>query len=83
MRILNKLHVYTGDFATLGYNGDLKNPNGDEVIPTPPVIPHDPESTEGTENIKMNNERTKLFINGQIILVIDGKTFDFTGKRIE
>ena len=77
------LHVYIGDFATLGYQGDLKNPNGDEVIPTPPVIPHDPESTEGTENIKVKNERTKLFLNGQIILVIDGKTFDFTGKRIE
>jgi hypothetical protein len=76
------LHVYIGDFATLGYTGELKG-GGDEVIPTPPVIPHNPEEPEGTENVNVKDEKTKVWMDGRLILFIDGKTFDFTGKRIE
>ena len=78
------LHVYTGDFATLGYEGELKG-GGDEVIPTPPIIPHNPEDPdEGVEQIPDKKARgRKVLYNGRFVLVVEGKTFDFTGKRIE
>ena len=39
------LHVYIGDFATTGYTGELNPDSGNEITPTPPIIPFDPEST--------------------------------------
>ena len=42
------LHVYVGDFATTGYTGELNPDSGNEITPTPPIIPFDPESTNVT-----------------------------------
>lgn len=45
------LHVYIGDFATTGYTGELNPDSGNEITPTPPIIPYDPESiATGIEN---------------------------------
>ena len=78
------IHVYTGDFATLGYDGELKG-GGDEVIPTPPIIPGDPESpaTELPSPVLLSKPGVKLFRDGRLILTIDNQTYDISGKRIE
>lgn len=78
------IHVYTGDFATLGYEGELKG-GGDEVIPTPPIIPGDPESpaTELPSLTLPSKPGVKLFRDGRLILTIDNQTYDISGKRIE
>lgn len=77
------IHVYIGDFATLGYDGELKG-GGDEVIPTPPVIPLNPEDpSKGIESPKSKVESRKTISDGQLILIIGDQTYDISGKRIE
>ena len=77
------IHVYIGDFATLGYDGELKG-GGDEVIPTPPVIPLNPEDpSKGIDSPKSKVESRKTISDGQLILIIGDQTFDISGKRIE
>ena len=78
------IHVYTGDFATLGYEGELKG-GGNEVIPTPPIIPGDPESpaTDVPSLVLPEGTGVKLFLDGRLVLIIDNKTYDISGKRIE
>jgi len=67
------LHVYTGDFATKGYEGELKG-GGDEVIPTPPIVPGNPEAPNAHEGIGQtipNNEHcapVKYIQNGQLYI---------------
>ena len=78
------IHVYIGDFATLGYDGELKG-GGDEVIPTPPVIPHNPEDpNKDIDSVSAKSGGSSKHIrNGQLILIIGDQTFDISGKRIE
>ena len=83
------LHVYTGAFATVGYPGELTE-GGDEVIPTPPIIPSNPEAsiTTGTGNTATSPlagpERVRVVLeNGQLLFVKDGHTYDILGKRIK
>ena len=79
------LHVYEGDFATLGYEGELKG-GGDEVIPTPPVIPSNPEQSQGIEDIPSSDKqspiRRMVLLNGQPVILKDGKIYTLRGEEI-
>ena len=79
------VHVYTGAFATIGYPGELEE-GGKEIIPTPPIIPTDPEShiPTGVDNEPSDQvPNTKVILNGQIYLMYEGRMYDVQGKRIE
>ena len=79
------VHVYTGAFATIGYPGELEE-GGKEIIPTPPIIPNDPEShiPTGVGNEPSDQvPNTKVILNGQIYLMYEGRMYDVQGKRIE
>ena len=80
------LHVYIGDFATTGYIGDLRYPDGNEVIPTPPIIPSNPEaqtptSVEQTEDGQFSNG--VVLMKGQLFILRDGKMYNAQGARVE
>jgi len=87
------LHVYIGDFATTGYEGDLKYPDGYEITPTPPIIPYDPDSAPITTGDAVNNASAihggsvtptfRLMHDGRLLFVTPSGTYDITGKRIE
>jgi hypothetical protein len=77
------LHVYTGTFATIGYPGALEE-GGDEIIPTPPIIPSNPEAPEGIDFIRIfEGSNGKILRNGQIYLIYEGRMYDVRGKRVE
>jgi hypothetical protein len=79
------LHVYIGDFATLGYDGELKY-NGNELIPTPPIIPGDPDVQSvitGIEKTGSEGAEKKTIIEGRLLFITPQGTYDITGKRIE
>jgi len=82
------LHVYIGDFATTGYTGSLQG-DGIEVIPTPPIIPSNPEvqstptATDAVPSPVMSCEACKVLHDGRLLLVINGKTFTITGQQVE
>ena len=79
------LHVYIGDFATTGYTGDLQY-DGNEVIPTPPIIPGNPNIQEvptGLGNVSEVSGRYKVLQDGQLLFVTSEGTFDVAGKRIK
>lgn len=79
------IHVYIGDFATLGYEGDLKG-GGDEVIPTPPVIPYNPEPNPetGVDKVSGNKDpNTKVIRDGRLYFIGPDGSYDIIGKRIE
>ena len=76
------LHVYIGDFATLGYEGELQG-GGDEVIPTPPVIPSNPEAKQSTGIVPSDQvPSTKIIMDGKLYLMYKGQMYDVRGNRI-
>ena len=79
------LHVYIGDFATTGYTGELHG-GGDEVIPTPPIIPSNPEAHQALENVSesgtSDGSNGKTFLNGQLLIRRDDQLFTITGQRL-
>ena len=84
------IHVYIGDFATTGYTGELQYPDGNEVIPTPPIIPSNPEVQTPTgvdqtssSSLQGENRGRLILINGQLLLRRDGKTYTFTGQELK
>lgn len=84
------IHVYTGAFATTGYSGDKPVGGGEEVIPTPPIIPANPEvhTPTGIEEISDENgtfegSNGKIFRNGQIYLMYKGRMYDVRGNQIK
>ena len=86
------LHVYIGDFATIGYEGELDPNGGNEVMPTPPIIPYDPESTIVTTvddamasaiHRGSVTPALRLMHGGRMLFVTPSGTYDITGKRIE
>ena len=83
------LHVYIGDFATLGYQGELQG-DGLEVIPTPPIIPSNPEAQTPTaiEEIYTSSHQggeggRLILINGQLLIRRDGKTYTLQGAEVK
>ena len=79
------VHVYTGAFATIGYPGALEE-GGNEIIPTPPVIPNDPESHIPTGVGEMPSDilpSTKVILNGQIYLMYRGRMYDIQGNQLK
>ena len=80
------IHVYTGAFATTGYSGDKPVGGGEEVIPTPPIIPSNPEASEtptGIEKTGSEGAEKKAIIEGRLLFITPQGTYDITGKRIE
>lgn len=77
------LHVYQGEFATLGYDGPLA-PGGTELTPTPPVVPYEPYET-GIEAVQESaNSVKKAIEKGQIVILMpDGKKYNVQGERIQ
>ena len=79
------LHVYVGDFATLGYSGELQY-DGNELIPTPPIIPGDPDAQNvatGVEETGSGGTEQKAIIEGRLLFITPQGIYDITGKRIE
>ena len=79
------LHVYIGDFATLGYSGELQY-DGNELIPTPPIIPGDPDGhhvVTGVEETGSEGAEQKAIIEGRLLFITPQGIYDITGKRIE
>ena len=78
------LHVYIGDFATLGYEGELQG-GGNEIIPTPPIIPSNPEGNpQGVGEVPSDQvPNTKVILNGQIYLLYEGRMYDVQGNQIK
>ena len=83
------LHVYIGDFATLGYQGELQG-DGLEVIPTPPIIPSNPEAQTTTaieeiypSSLQGGEEGSLILINGQLLIRRDDKTYTLTGQIVQ
>jgi hypothetical protein len=78
------IHVYIGDFATIGYSGELKG-GGDEVIPTPPIIPSNPEAGQLPTGLWLNTENKrniKCTNSGIIYIERDGKRYTLQGMEI-
>ena len=78
------IHVYTGAFATIGYPGELEE-GGLEIIPTPPIIPSNPEASvptdlENTEDAK--GQHGKMFLNGQLFILHGNQLYTITGQRL-
>ena len=77
------IHVYTGAFATIGYPGALEE-GGDEIIPTPPIIPSNPEAPEGIDFIRTDDgSNGKMFLNGQIIIRRCDAEYTIQGNKIK
>ena len=77
------LHVYTGAFATIGYPGALEE-GGDEIIPTPPIIPSNPEAPEGIDFIRTDDgSNGKMFLNGQIIIRRGDAEYSIQGYQLK
>lgn len=80
------VHVYTGAFATIGYPGALEE-GGDEIIPTPPIIPSNPEAPSDPTYLDQIGEgkgtNGKLFIDGRLFIIRDGKIYTLTGQEVK
>lgn len=76
------LHVYIGDFATTGYSG-LTRGGGDEVIPTPPIIPSNPELNTDVRDVPDNTDTlpAKCYRNGQLLIITGGNRYSLQGVR--
>ena len=78
------LHVYIGAFATIGFPGVVIL-EGFEVIPTPPVIPRNPEAKddpEGIEEVHAGKGRLKM-VNGQLLIICGDKIYTLTGQEVK
>lgn len=81
------LHVYIGDFATTGYSG-LTRGGGDEVIPTPPIIPSNPEPKgQGTDlrsvPDKSDPSSGKRYENGTLYIRQGNRRYSVSGRKVE
>ena len=76
------LHVYIGDFATTGYSG-LTRGGGDEVIPTPPIIPSNPELNTDVRDVPDNTDTlpAKCYRDGQLLIITGGSRYSLQGAR--
>ncbi len=84
------VHVYTGAFATTGYSGDKPVGGGEEVIPTPPIIPSNPEVHAPTGIAEISDgigtfegSDGKIFRSGQLIIRRGDKHYTITGQELQ
>lgn len=85
------IHVYTGAFATTGYSGEKPVGDGQEVIPTPPIIPADPEASETPTAIEELSDETgtfegsngKILRNGQLLIRRGKNCYTLTGQEVK
>ena len=85
------IHVYTGAFATTGYSGEKPVGDGQEIIPTPPVIPADPEASETPTGIEELSDETgtfegsngKILRNGQLLIRRGKNCYTLTGQEVK
>lgn len=76
------LHVYIGDFATTGYSG-LTRGGGDEVIPTPPIIPTNPELNTDVLNVPLEpTGRSKRYESGRVVIIKGRDRYSLQGKKL-
>ena len=76
------LHVYIGDFATTGYSG-LTRGGGDEVIPTPPIIPTNPELNTDVMNVPVEpTGRSKRYESGRVVIIKGTDRYSLQGKKL-
>ena len=76
------LHVYIGDFATTGYSG-LTRGGGDEVIPTPPIIPTNPELNTDVMNVPVGpTGRSKRYESGKVVIIKGRDRYSLQGKKL-
>lgn len=76
------LHVYIGDFATTGYSG-LTRGGGDEVIPTPPIIPTNPELNTDVLNVPLEpTGRSKRYESGKVVIIKGTDKYSLQGKKL-
>ena len=76
------LHVYIGDFATTGYSG-LTRGGGDEVIPTPPIIPTNPELNTDVMNVPVGpTGRSKRYESGKVVIIKGTDRYSLQGKKL-
>lgn len=76
------LHVYIGDFATTGYSG-LTRGGGDEVIPTPPIIPTNPELNTDVLSVPVGpTGRSKRYESGRIVIIEGRDRYSLQGKKL-
>ena len=76
------LHVYIGDFATTGYSG-LTRGGGDEVIPTPPIIPTNPELNTDVMNVPAGSSgRGKRYESGKVVIIKGTDRYSLQGKKL-
>lgn len=76
------LHVYIGDFATTGYSG-LTRGGGDEVIPTPPIIPTNPELNTDVMNVPAEpSGRGKRYESGKVVIIKGTDRYSLQGKKL-
>ena len=80
------LHVYIGDFATTGYMGELQG--SQEVIPTPPIIPGNPEAKpQGVETVTGDRLWVtgvqKVLIDGKLYLMYKGTMYNVQGQEVK
>ena len=76
------LHVYIGDFATTGYSG-LTRGGGDEVIPTPPIIPTNPELNTDVLSVPVGpTERGKRYESGKVVIIKGRDRYSLQGKKL-
>lgn len=76
-------------FATIGYPGALEE-GGNEIIPTPPIIPSNPEvqTTTAIEEIYPSSlqggeEGRLILINGQLLICHGNNWYNAAGIRVK
>lgn len=80
------LHVYIGRFCTKGNDLDIDQ-GGDEVLPTPPIIPYSPFDDGKTTAIQQLSTSstapsTKILRHGRLYLQSHQHTYTLTGQRV-
>ena len=80
------LHVYIGRFCTKGYHLTIDQ-GGDEVIPTPPIIPYSPFDDDITTPIQQTTlphttQSNKILRHGCLYIQHKQCTYTICGQRV-
>ena len=80
------LHVYIGRFCTKGYHLTIDQ-GGDEVIPTPPIIPYSPFDDDITTSVQQTTlphttQSNKILRHGCLYIQYKQCTYTICGQRV-